>query len=768
MTEQAEGRCQHCDAPCAGRFCCVGCGAADALVSAAGLGRWQALADGPLPRGGTPVARPWLAAATTSGGSIDADVQGITCGACVWMIEALARRRGLACRVNPGLGALHLDGGGGSTDVATVTAFLDDIETLGYRLGPPRKRADPQTDDLVVRAGITFAMAMTGMSFSFARYLGLGPSDGAVAGLFFAGEVASSFVAVVVGGSIFVRSAFAGLRLGVVGFDLPVALGLALAFGGSVASALLGDGRALFFDSTAMFVAAMVGGRLAQRALLAQSRAQLLDDSGLGGLPVVRLEAGAPRSASALDVRRGDRLLVRPGDAVVVAARVVEGAAAFSSAWIDGEPDARPFSVGEALPAGACHADGPAIVVEALEDGPASALATLLSRRPAVGDDWRVAAAGGFARFAAASVVAVLAVALAGGVAWAALDGAVAGLRVATTVLVVTCPCAFGLALPLIDEIAHGRLRREGLYVRRAGFFERLGRVRDVVLDKTGTLTLGTSVLAPASWEAIAALSPDERAALGQLVARSAHPKSRAVAALLPAAPLLPGLVVDDVRGVGLAATLGGHRWALRQDPAVAGSRAPGLSFTRDGVVLATLAFDEALQPDAAAEVEGLARRGLRVHVASGDDPARAAQVGATLGVEPTRVHGGLRPEAKAALVDALGAAGVLFVGDGINDAAAFARAAVCGTPALDRPQLPARADFYVVGGGVGPLSALVDVARAWRRAVAVVTAASVAFNVLAVSAALAGWLSPLSCAVLMPASSVGVVLLGRLAMGTR
>lgn len=738
--------CRHCqvETEASDGFCCLGCRAAFALVEDAGLEKGATFSTRPPQRGGVPQARPWLVA----GDRVVVDVQGITCGACVWAIERLAERRALACRVNPGVGRVEVDG----NDGVAVTAFLDDVETLGYRVGPANKTGDSESDGLVLRAGITAAAAMVAMSLAFSRYFGLGsaPGDAAWVNAFMVGEFVCAVVAVVFGGSWFFRSAVGALRLGIVAFDVPIAVGIVTAFVGSVASVVAGNDNGVFFDSVAMFVALMIGGRLAQRLVLAQSRAQLLEDTGLAGLAVVVVRDQIPRAVTAADVVRGDSLLIRPGDAVPVDVVVESGTASFSLAWITGEAEQHSYGPGDRIAAGACHGNGGAIVAVAAQDGRDSALLRLLAGR----DDDGVGRAGGWRRFAEVSVVAVLVAALAAGVVHGLAHGVAAGVAVATAVLVVTCPCAFGLALPLIDELALSSLRRRGVYVRRAGFFERLRRVRAVVLDKTGTLTAATLVLSRASQAALADLDDDAKDALFQLVARSAHPKSRALTRALGGRVLQGDVVVDEQPGRGLF----GHRTTGQTSSLQSAGEA--LVFAVVGQDRTSFSFDEELQRDARAEVQGLQARGLEVHMASGDHPARAAVIAGQLGIDA--VHAGLGPDDKAALVTALGKDRVLFVGDGVNDAAAFAVAGIAGTPALDRPQLPARADFYTVSGGLGPLTSIVDVGRAWSLASSAVVAAAVVYNVAAVTAAAAGLLTPLLCALLMPASSVLTVLLAR------
>lgn len=765
--------CLHCGAATpegSDGYCCTGCRVARALLESSGLDRYYKLAgDAPLPPGQTPTDRPWLAAIVEDGAAnrrVDVDVQGITCAACVWVIEKLGERAGVACHVNPGLGRIDLAVPEGKEERARLDRFLDDVESVGYRLGPPRKATDQATDELLLRTGISAALAMNAMIFAFARYFGLDAQrDGDVATWFRAGEVLVATASVLVGGTWFFRSAGRALRRGVIHLDLPIALGVALAFGGSLLSAWFSTAEAAYFDTVSMFVALMLLGRLAQRRLLSQSRLLLLADEGLDALTVRRLEP-APggfqtRAVPASALRAGDRLLVAPRDVVPVASRVVEGEAAFSLAWITGESEPEHKGAGRAghdeLPAGAHHAGQRAVIVEAREDMASSRLHTLLQQRSADADDpdaspfWRA--------YATISVIAVLVLAAVAFAAWWH-EGPVRALEVTTAVLVVTCPCAIGLAIPLAVELASGRLRRRGVYLRRPGLLDRLLHVEHVVFDKTGTLTVSDLRVDDHSRAALRALADDDRVALYNLCARSSHPKSRAVTAALEAdgrIALVPGLIVEEVPGRGLAcASLDASLFAD--------------AFARGGVERARLSFEEVLQRDAAAEVAALRARGLDVHLASGDVAARVRGVAVRLGLDDDHAHAGMTPEGKATLVRGLGGAlpavnRVLVIGDGVNDAPAFAAAGCAGTPALDRPQLPARADFVFVGKGVGPLDELFASARLLRRASLAAVSFAVVYNTIAVGLAITGHMTPLLCALLMPASSLLVITIVSLLM---
>ncbi|MEZ4268146.1 MAG: heavy metal translocating P-type ATPase metal-binding domain-containing protein [Myxococcota bacterium] len=760
-------------------FCCGGCRAANALLEGAGLGRYYALRQGPgLPVGdGPPSEFGWLdellqsarACAPDSGCASGAavtlhlDVQGIHCAACVWLIQTLFRRRagGVHIALDPGLGKLSLT----FDDTAfSVRDFLMEIERFGYRTAPARRGGERVADDLLLRLGVCVAIAMNAMMLSLAFYLGLSDtSDPDRHALFGLVGFALATLSVLVGGPVFFRGAIQGLRRRVLHLDLPIALGVGLAWAGMAWSLYRGRTDAAWFDTLSVFVALMLLGRWLQRRIVERNRQMLLADPGIDGLRVRRVSADSQLTViPAAAIHTDDTLLIAPGELLPVAARLESSEAALSLAWITGEADPQHVAKGARLPAGAHNHGGQAIYARALEPFDASSLRALMSPAAAAGP-----AAGFWHRVSVVWVVGVLAAATAGFLLWLP-TGADAALNVAVAILVVTCPCAVGLATPLAGEIAFARLARRGLFFRREGVLDRLATVRRVVFDKTGTLTRGTLRLANPA--AIDALSPRDRDTLYQLVARSAHPRSRAIldafglattAASVPAPHAPPaldtGLLVHEVPGRGLSMVRRSHRYTLGKPPGAASPRST-VAFARDGVVLAELHLEEVLRHDARREVDHLRGLGIQTWIASGDDPARVAAVARTLGVAPERAIGGLNPEAKAALVRRIDAQDTLFIGDGINDGPALDAAWVSATPAIDRPSLPARCDVFVVGSGTGALAAALDVARSVRRVTHRNLAIAAAYNLGGVALAMAGVLTPLVCAIAMPASSLVVI----------
>ena len=773
----AQDSCAHCRAPLAStkatgawdgeHFCCAGCRSARALIQSMGLDQFYDLSRD-ITRGEAEAAegidRPWLPALVELARVrhpearvvLSLDVQGLHCAACVWVLQALFKKRqgALHLEVDPGVGRLHLTFDARSFALA---GYLDDIARLGYRTGPPCRDGRPQSDGLGLRLGVTIAIAMNAMALSFATYFGLGPDDpDGLYTLFGWVNLALSTIALLVAGPVFIRGAIAAARRGALHLDVPIALGVVLAYVGSVVLFLSGRPELAYFDTLDLFLALMLLGRWAQRRFLDVNRRRLLDDDGFVHVRVKVIEPdGTIAHRPLAELAAGRRFLVAPRELVPVAANVEGLPASLDLAWISGESEPVSLQAKDIVPAGAHLASDHARIFVAREPFAASALHDLLRVHDKTDSGDRF-----WHRFTTAWVISVLAFATIVAVVWAA-SSPLEALRHATAVLVVTCPCAIGLATPLAYELAHLRLRKEGLLPRRPGLLDRARKIRHVVFDKTGTLTLTRMDLDAPSREAVNALPASDRDALFQLSARSNHPKSRALQEALASRPLDKTLVVSETPGRGLASathTLFGDGRALVLRSLV----------TNENNERVRLTFSETLRPQARHEIANLITAGFDVHIASGDSAERAAAVALALGIAPANVHSRMSPADKAALVDGLGAAATLFVGDGVNDAKAFERASIAGTPVLDRPTLPARADFVVTSGHLGPVAELLRLSHKVRAITLRNAAIAAAYNALALVAGIQGWLTPLIAALAMPASSLLVLALTTLSSRDR
>ena len=775
-------RCLHCGTPVAdparGAFCCAGCEAVHGLLVEQGLTRYYALARGavlPVPSVDRLRSHAWLEPLLSAAEATDAplcalelDVQGIHCAACVWLINELFRRSrgGAGLTVNPALGKVSLRWRRGELD---VERFVSEVERFGYAFGPGRKTAPRPSRDLVVRLGVCAAATMNVMLFSFSFYFGLSPGEAGTFSLFTWASLVLATVVVLVGGWPFFQAAVRGLSRGLLHLDVPIALGIALVYALSVVQTLQHRGDHAYLDTLCTFISLMVLGRWLQQRVLDRNRRFLLEDDGADALVVRRREGSTVAVVPAPRIAAGDCLLAAPGDLLVVDATLGQPGR-FSLDWITGEPEPRWFAAGETVPAGAFNAGRTAVEARATQSFQQSILPVLLSARP--GGQSRAPGMRFFDLLARGYVLTVLALAALGAALWAQA-GMHRALDVAVALLVVTCPCALGIAIPLAHELVHAGLRRRGVLVRADDLLERLTRIRTVLFDKTGTLTLGRLELLEPGHPG--QLSPETRDLAYRMTAGSNHPVSRCLArALAGAGARMSGVAaVEEIPGSGVELVEDGRRIRLGAPGwAVAGAaNEPGVSvLSVDGVPLARFVTREAVRPGAQRVLERLGQEGFGLWLLSGDARPRVAEFGRALGLSPERVLGELSPADKAAVVARVDRRDTLFIGDGVNDSLAFAAAYAAGTPAVDRPVIPGKSDVFFLGESLDGLHELLRAAQSLRSVVRRILAMAFAYNALAVTVAMLGLATPLGAAVAMPASSLAILLAttGWLAGGRR
>lgn len=761
--------CRHCGAPladaaaAASGFCCAGCAVVYRLIHEQGLEGFYRIKDPVTVPADAAVLEPrdygWLeqagreaearAAARGKGPEIELDVQGISCAGCVWLIERLTAAQAGTREIvtDAARGSLRLRWTPGVFEPA---AWARRLQAVGYLVGPAGARPERlESEALVRRIGLCAAFALNVMLFTLPSYFGM-RADFAYAGLFRVLALAFATLSVLVGGGYFFSRAAAAVRAGAAHIDLPIALGIGGAYLASLYGWVAGRPGLLYFDFVATFTVLMLAGRWAQVAAVERNRRRLLGRQPVP--PRVRLDGGetVPRER----VAAGMVLRVGPGQTLPVDGRLEAEAAQFSLASISGEAEPRVMSAGALVPGGAVNVGRTEARVRAAQAWDASLMKQLLS----VGEER--AAATGLERVVQGYVAGILGLSWLAGAGWWLLgrDPARAG-AVAIAVLVVSCPCAIGLALPLADEMAAGAARSRGVFVRRGDVWGRLARVRKIVFDKTGTLTLETPVLL--NPEALRGLDAEQSAALGALVQSSLHPVSQCLwESLLAEGSVvpLPG-IPEEAPGFGVRLgpwSLGRAGWAAAEPAVAAGATV----FARDGVEVARFRFVDAPRPGAAEEMRRLSRLGYDIFIISGDAPANVARVAQQLGIPPERAVGGLSPTGKAEWMDRHAGRDALMLGDGANDSLAFDGALCRGTPVVHRGILESKADFYYLRRGVEGIRGLLAINRVRRRTATVVLGFSVAYNAAAAGFAVAGCVTPLLAAILMPLSSLASLLI--------
>jgi Cu2+-exporting ATPase len=435
---------------------------------------------------------------------------------------------------------------------------------------------------------------------------------------------------------------------------------------------------------------------------------------------------------------------------------VIDGVSEIDASLVSGETTPQPVAPGAPVFAGTLNLGAP-LKLEATGTGEGTLLAEIV-RLMELAEQRRAGHVVLADRVARLYAPAVHGLALATFLGWLLIMGAPwqVALLYAVAVLIITCPCALGLAVPAVQVIASGRLLRGGILLKSATALERLAQVDTVVFDKTGTLTLGRPTLDHDT--------PIDAAALllaASIAAASRHPLARALVAAAPEVPAADGVV--EVPGSGL-------RWRGQGGEIRLGNRAfcgipetddgsgPELWLARPGVRPVRFGFRDELRDDAVAVLAGLRARGLAIELLSGDRAPIALAVAHALGID--RWRAACTPTGKTARLEALASAGrrVLMVGDGLNDAPALAAAHVSLSPssAVDISQNAADAIFQ--GERLQPVAEVLEVAGRADRLIRQNLGLALAYNVLAVPLAILGFVTPLIAALCMSGSSLLVV----------
>jgi Cu2+-exporting ATPase len=711
---------------------------------------------------------------TSASGTCDAALmlEGIRCTACVWLNQSVLGRLpgvlGVGINATTHRAQLRWD-----PRKIRLSEILAAVRRIGYRAHPydaskqeAAQRAERKQS--LWRLFVSGFGMMQVMMYALPVYLAEpGSMTPDIEQLMRWASLMLTLPVVFYAAAPFFESAWRDLRLRRLGMDLPVALGIAVAFAASVWSTFSGQGD-VYFDSVSMFVFLLLCGRYLEiRARHAVARSL---DYLSRAIPEVALRLGSAQDTEQVPVsalRPGDRVLVRSGERVPADGVVTQGKSFVDESLLSGESRPVARQTGDRLIGGSTNLADPLVLqVERVgADTVMSSIVRLMqhaaSERPAI--------AANAERITGWFVVATLALAGAAAVAWWFIQPGHA-LPVAVSILVVTCPCALSLATPVALSVATGRLARQGLIVCRGHVIETLARATDVVLDKTGTLTLGKLRLTRT--HALADLGESDCLAIAAALEQgSMHPIAKALIAAHPQA--LPLRDTKHHAGLGVEAELDGRVYRLgRAEFVIAGhaARAPlqetelptGSSIAVLGDAsrcLALFEFGDELRPDARQFIESLRRAGKRVHLLSGDRAETVAGLAATLGIESAAANAS--PQTKLAYVQTLQREGrvVAMIGDGINDAPVLAQASVSIAMGEGAWISQRQADAVLLSGRLADLRAAFDTTR---RTLAIIRENlfwALAYNLTAVPLAALGMVTPWMAGIGMSASSLVVVL---------
>ncbi len=682
----------------------------------------------------------------------------IRCGGCVAAIEcALAALPAVHdARANLTLRRITVSLARGGIGPDTILAELD-------RIGHPATLIDDtdlsgETRDRTAQA-LLRAVAVAGfgamnvMLLSVAVWSGAG---GATRETFHLISALIALPVVAYAGRFFFASAWGALRTGRMNMDVPIALAITLALTLSLFETAHG-GEEVFFDAAVTLTFFLLIGRYLDHRMRDRARSAM---TGLARLAVREALEVAPsgglRPVAVESIVPGMVLRIPAGERLPVDARIVAGTSDLDRALVTGESRPVAVAAGFEVEAGALNLTGPVDAV-ALRPVSESFLAQMMGMLATA-----EAGRGRYVRIAdrAARLYAPLIhlLALATFAGWLAATGDWQHAAfVAISVLIVTCPCALALAVPVAHVVAAGRLMAEGVLMKDGSALERLAGIDRIVWDKTGTLTTGTPALA-----ALPAMETATEAALAALAARSAHPAARAIAARLP----VPNLALEDVAerpGFGVEGLIGGRRARLGRASWVAEiatglTEGDGPAFAFEGEAMLRLPLSESLRNGAAEAVAALARRGLPSEILSGDVASAVTRIAARLDIAEMRHE--LTPARKIARLEALRDAGhrPLMVGDGLNDTAALAAAHVSMSPASASEAGRAAADFVFLRDDLEAVPLTWKIARRTAEIVRQNFGLAILYNCIAVPLATAGLVTPLIAAIAMSASSIAVV----------
>lgn len=697
---------------------------------------------------------------------IDLAVEGVSCAGCMAKIE-----RGLSAlpdvtlaRVNLTDRRVALEWKQGTLDPAK---FIDRLAELGYKAYPFEKASAEATEAdesrfLLRCLGVAAFATMNVMMLSIPVWSG-NVSDMLPEQRDFFHWLSAiiALPAAAYAGQPFFRSAWRALRTGNVNMDVPICIGVVLALGMSVVETFHHAEHA-YFDAAIMLLTFLLVGRYLDQNMRRRTRAVAGNLAALKAETATKfIGADEISEVPVAAISAGDIVLLRPGERCAVDGAVIEGRSEIDQSLITGETLYVPAEPGTAVYAGSLNISGTLRVkVSAAAEGTLLAEITRLLDNALQARSRYMRLADRASRLYAPVVHATAALTVLGwvlaGANWH--DAIVTGIAV----LIITCPCALGLAIPTVQTVASGAMFKSGVLLNAGDAIERLAEADHVVFDKTGTLTLPELQVVDA-----ADIPADIFALAGQLALSSHHPVASAVAQAANAKAPLIGVVEEP--GQGVRATVGGVEIRLGR-PSFCGADALVANKTDLDPEASVVAFSrgdekflfvvrQGLRPDAVRIVAGLKRRDIAVEILSGDRAAAVKAAADALGIQEWRA--GVTPADKIARIEALKRQGtkVLMVGDGMNDAPSLAAAHVSMSPISAAHLSQATADLVFLGRPLAPVLAAIDYARKALHLMRQNLWLAVGYNMLAVPIAISGIVTPLIAAAAMSGSSILVML---------
>ncbi len=682
----------------------------------------------------------------------------IYCAACISGVErGLAARPGVrSARVNLTLKRATVEA---DPDVSAqeLADYLTSIGYEAYELDAVALSAtatDKHGRDLLMRLGVAGFAMMNVMLLSVAVWSG---ATDATRDLFHWISAGIAIPAVAFSSQVFFRSAWSALRVWRLNMDVPISLAILLAVAMSIYETA-NHGEHAYFDAALSLTFFLLAGRFLDYRTRSVARSAAEELAALEVPRAHRLVDGREEVVPVGELAVGEFVRVVPGARVPVDGVVATGTSEIDRSLLTGESLPVFAGPGAQVSAGEVNLTGPLTlrVTAAGRDTNLHRMADLVAIAETARNRYTSLADKAAAVYA--PVVHLLAFAAFLGWMWVSGGDWRLSLNIAVAVLIITCPCALGLAVPAVTTAASGRMFKQGMLLKSATAMERLAEVDHVVFDKTGTLTEGKPELDDFSGHS----RGDLELALA-LAEGSSHPLARAILVAGQGAGITPAPVtaVREIPGHGVEAEwnrkrvrLGRAEWT---GAAPVAKTATYLSV--EGRETVPFTFNDALRPGAAEAVAALKEQGMAVTLISGDVAPAVAEIAARVGIDDWRAE--TLPMDKAALVTSLAEAGhkVLMVGDGLNDTAALAAAHVSISPASALEATRVVSDIVLLGRSLEPLGGSVRLARSATKRVLENFAIAAVYNMISIPVALLGFATPLAAALAMSTSSILVSL---------
>ncbi|QKK28005.1 cation-translocating P-type ATPase [Rhizobium hidalgonense] len=644
-----------------------------------------------------------------------------------------------------------------ATDPSKILAVINSAGYRAHLFTPSAPENDKTRNQLLLAIGVSGFAAANIMLLSVSVWSG---ADAATRDMFHWISAMIAAPALVYAGRFFFKSAWNALRHGRTNMDVPISLAVTLSYAVSLWETVH-NGEHAWFDASVSLLFFLLIGRTLDHVMREKARAAINGLARLAPRGALLINPDGSRQYVAVEeIAAGDEISIAAGERVPVDGIVVSGKSDVDLSIVTGESSPVAVASNSEVSSGAMNLTG-SLVLRASRIAKNSLLSEIIGLMEA--------AEGGRARYRriadrAATLYSpvVHLLALVSFLAWGFLGGDwKQAMLVAVAVLIITCPCALGLAVPVVQVVAAGELFRKGIMVKDGSALERLAETDTVAFDKTGTLTMGSSRLVR-----VDSMDESATAIARGLAAHSRHPLSRALVRDTETAPISFDRVTE-IPGGGLEASNGADVYRLGNAAFACGTSIVArivdnpfseVVLSKNGVDLAGFFFDDTLRPGACEAIDRLDAAGLETLIVSGDRQTVVDNTAHALGIE--RALGSLTPKQKVEECQRLNGEGrrVLMVGDGINDAPALAAAHVSMAPATASDIGRQAADLVFFNDRLEAVPEAIAVARRSASLIRQNFALAIGYNILAVPIAIAGLATPLIAAVAMSTSSIIVV----------